>query len=241
MADGSTIEAFEHGLSLSIVGLRGSVPQQWILDFRTCLGQYAGFSFDQRSQLLDIFQDLGEPERKRSAALADVATLGDAWLGPAIKGGLVQPLESADTYRCAGACTAGAAQPARAASPRLAPRHIACDVGSGSGSSSSSSSSSSRARGGLARFRACRARHATEAPAPAAQVVAAAVAALAHAGAPRAHRAGGPARAGVRRAVPLGLLAGGVPPGPPAALGRAARPGLARPAAAPAQGQGGLH
>jgi hypothetical protein len=129
MADGSTIEAFEHGLSLSIVGLRGSVPQQWIVDFRACLGQYAGFSFDQRPQLLDIYQDLGHPERKRSAAQADVATLGDAWLGPAIKAGLVQPIESADTYRCAarqqqagrGRAPRAARPPARLPASRLPP------------------------------------------------------------------------------------------------------------------------
>lgn len=40
--DGSTVEAYEHGLSLSIVALRGAVPSQWIMDFRQGLGKYAG-------------------------------------------------------------------------------------------------------------------------------------------------------------------------------------------------------
>jgi hypothetical protein len=99
LADGTTIEAYEHGLSLSIVGLRGSVPQQWIVDFRSCLGQYAGFSFDQRVQLIDIYNDLSQPAKKGSAAVADVVSLGDAWLGPAIKNGLIHPIPSGDTYR----------------------------------------------------------------------------------------------------------------------------------------------
>jgi hypothetical protein len=33
------------------------------------------------------------------AGAADVVTLGDAWLGPAIKQGLIQPIPSAETYR----------------------------------------------------------------------------------------------------------------------------------------------
>ena len=38
LRDGSTAEVFEHGMSLNIVALRGSVPQQWILDFKATLG-----------------------------------------------------------------------------------------------------------------------------------------------------------------------------------------------------------
>lgn len=40
--DGTTLQAYEHGLSMSIVALRGSVPSQWIMDFRQALGKYAG-------------------------------------------------------------------------------------------------------------------------------------------------------------------------------------------------------
>ena len=36
------MEAYEHGMALSIVALRGSVPTQWVLDFRQGLGRCAG-------------------------------------------------------------------------------------------------------------------------------------------------------------------------------------------------------
>ncbi|KAI8466668.1 MAG: hypothetical protein J3K34DRAFT_379213, partial [Monoraphidium minutum] len=99
MRDGSSVEAYEHGMSLSIVALRGSVPTQWVLDFRQCLGRYAGFELGQRGQLQEIFDELKDPKAKRSAGAADVVTLGDAWLAPAIREGLLQPIPSAETYR----------------------------------------------------------------------------------------------------------------------------------------------
>lgn len=48
LRDGTVVEAFEHGMSLSIVCLRGSVPAQWIVEYRQTLGKYAGFSLGQR-------------------------------------------------------------------------------------------------------------------------------------------------------------------------------------------------
>lgn len=39
LRDGTTMEAFEHGQMLSIVALRGSIPAQWIADFRQTLGK----------------------------------------------------------------------------------------------------------------------------------------------------------------------------------------------------------
>ena len=56
LRDGSLVEVFEHGLSLTIVALRGSVPSQWILDFKMTLGKYAGFAFGQRGQIAEIFK-----------------------------------------------------------------------------------------------------------------------------------------------------------------------------------------
>ena len=38
------MEVFEHGLSITIVALRGSVPSQWVLDFKAALGKYAGLT-----------------------------------------------------------------------------------------------------------------------------------------------------------------------------------------------------
>ena len=153
LRDGSQAEVFEHGMSLSIVALRGSVPSQWVLDYRSTLGKYAGFGLGQRQQMRDIFevretdhpnpsslsltsiiilqlslplphptipvplqtlmtlpdhpdlilsQELSEApgsRTKQSAALADVVTLGDSWLAPAIRNGLIQPLPNADHSR----------------------------------------------------------------------------------------------------------------------------------------------
>ncbi len=39
LKDGSEVQVFEHGMSLSIVGLRGSIPQDWILEFKMALGK----------------------------------------------------------------------------------------------------------------------------------------------------------------------------------------------------------
>ncbi|KIZ01359.1 hypothetical protein MNEG_6599, partial [Monoraphidium neglectum] len=86
-------------MPLSIVALRGSVPTQWVLDFRQGLGRYASFELGQRGQLQEIFDELKDPKAKRSAGAADVVTLGDAWLGAAVKQGLLQPIPSAETYR----------------------------------------------------------------------------------------------------------------------------------------------
>lgn len=38
LRDGTEVAAFEHGMTLSIVALRGSVPQQWALDFKMSIG-----------------------------------------------------------------------------------------------------------------------------------------------------------------------------------------------------------
>ncbi|MEW5310112.1 MAG: hypothetical protein WDW38_001941 [Sanguina aurantia] len=105
LRDGTSVQAYEHGLMLAIVALRGSVPAQWVIDFRVTLGHYAGFSLDQRGQFEDIFKELSETHKQkpgsgnRSSAVADVVSLGDTWLSPAIRQGLIQPLRNAHTYR----------------------------------------------------------------------------------------------------------------------------------------------
>ena len=58
LRDGSTVEAYEHGMSLAIVALRGSVPAQWVMDYKSVLGRYAGFSLDQRPQIESIYKVL---------------------------------------------------------------------------------------------------------------------------------------------------------------------------------------
>lgn len=73
--------------------------RKMLLFCRQCLGKYAGFELGQRGQLQELFDELGNPGAKRSAGVADVVTLGDGWLGPAIRRRLVQPIPSAETYR----------------------------------------------------------------------------------------------------------------------------------------------
>eukprot|EP00955_Chlamydomonas_euryale_P087053 364265-Chlamydomonas_euryale.AAC.19 len=164
LKDGQTVEVFEHGMQLSIVALRGSVPTQWHACCRcsgswiigrlsgstpaldsgsdsrlrtslrcvrckqqsTCrtsnewnvlhlLGHiapctYAGalqlpMSSCLRSLLTfachgnDVPQELSDPNGKQSAGAADVVTLGDAWLGPAIQQRLVAPIPNAEHAR----------------------------------------------------------------------------------------------------------------------------------------------
>uniref|UniRef100_A0A383VEJ6 Uncharacterized protein n=1 Tax=Tetradesmus obliquus TaxID=3088 RepID=A0A383VEJ6_TETOB len=99
LRDGTQAEVYEHGMSLSIVALRGSLPEQWIVEFRQGLGRYAGFELGQRGQLQELFDELGNPGAKRSAGIADVVTLGDSWLTPAIQRRLIHPISSAETYR----------------------------------------------------------------------------------------------------------------------------------------------
>ncbi|KAF5832125.1 hypothetical protein DUNSADRAFT_12136 [Dunaliella salina] len=99
LPNGQMVAVYEHGMSLAIVALRGSVPQQWIMDFKTSLGKYAGFTLGQRQQLEEIYKDLSDPTTKNSAGAADVVTLGDAWLAQAIRDRLVQPIANAESYR----------------------------------------------------------------------------------------------------------------------------------------------
>lgn len=42
LPNGQLAAVYEHGMSLAIVALRGSVPQQWILDFKSALGESRG-------------------------------------------------------------------------------------------------------------------------------------------------------------------------------------------------------
>jgi hypothetical protein len=40
LRDGTSVDVFEHGMSLSIVSLKGSVPSDWIVSFKACLGEW---------------------------------------------------------------------------------------------------------------------------------------------------------------------------------------------------------
>lgn len=58
---GDPVEAHEFQIPLSVVSLRGSVPDDWVLDYRRACGNLVGVSLDQRSQLQDIFDELSNP------------------------------------------------------------------------------------------------------------------------------------------------------------------------------------
>lgn len=93
------LEVFQFCVYLSVVALRGSVPNQWVEDFKQALGEYGILKLQQKGQLQDIYKELGQPMKKKSASRADVVTVGDSWLGPAIKAGYLQPLQDVDSFR----------------------------------------------------------------------------------------------------------------------------------------------
>ncbi|KAK9843320.1 hypothetical protein WJX74_010303 [Apatococcus lobatus] len=92
-------KAYQYQIDLRLVSLRGSVPSAWIDDFRGVMEGKGRISMSQRGQLFDIFKELSDPKKKNSAATADAVTLGDAWLGPAIARGLLQPIPEAKVAR----------------------------------------------------------------------------------------------------------------------------------------------
>jgi hypothetical protein len=85
------------------------LPPPYLAACRQCLGRYAGFGLGQRTQLQELYDELKDPGASKSAGAADVITLGDAWLAPAIHAGLIQPLPGAETYRWVGGCVVGVA------------------------------------------------------------------------------------------------------------------------------------
>ncbi|DBA66493.1 TPA: hypothetical protein ACH3X2_002464 [Trebouxia sp. C0005] len=93
------LEVFQFCVHLSVVALRGSVPKQWVEDFKQALGEYGVLRLQQKGQLQDIYKELGQPVKKKTASRADVVTIGDSWLGPAIKAGYLQPLQDVDSFR----------------------------------------------------------------------------------------------------------------------------------------------
>ncbi|KAK9866488.1 hypothetical protein WJX84_005441 [Apatococcus fuscideae] len=92
-------KAYQYSVDLRLVSLRGSVPSAWIDDFKGSIDGKGRVSMSQRGQLLDVFKELSDLKKKNSAATADAVTLGDAWLGPAVARGLLQPIPEAAAAR----------------------------------------------------------------------------------------------------------------------------------------------
>ncbi|KAJ7518043.1 hypothetical protein O6H91_21G052100 [Diphasiastrum complanatum] len=86
---------------LKIVGLRGSVPPIWLKGFLLSQGKRVKLAAQFEGNLKATFTELSSALQKqqmtpRSPMAADLVTIGDSWLGPAIALGLLKPIEDAD-------------------------------------------------------------------------------------------------------------------------------------------------
>lgn len=82
---------------LRIQLLKGSLPPQLPGEFRKGMQRDTKLEFVSRTQLTDLFADLRRWKLQSasppsSPPIADLLTLGDYWLAPAIQQGLIQPL-----------------------------------------------------------------------------------------------------------------------------------------------------
>jgi len=98
--------------TLHIQLLNGSIPAQVVEEFRRSLEQPAKLNFAPVEQLKDLFTQLQSSKQQQTQAdnglkllplpwikskpssATDLVTLGDYWLSPAIRQGLIQPLNS---------------------------------------------------------------------------------------------------------------------------------------------------
>lgn len=60
MGGGRLLEAWEFDVPLRVVALRGSVPAQWSADFQATAGRHSRLAMQQRLQLQEIFDELGQ-------------------------------------------------------------------------------------------------------------------------------------------------------------------------------------
>ncbi|XP_051219098.1 uncharacterized protein [Lolium perenne] len=86
---------------LRVVALRGSFPPTWIKDFVEVQGKRLKFSPEFRPSIDALFSELSQCVDKgqvqpKSAMAADVVSIGDSWLGYAIRKGLVEPIKNAE-------------------------------------------------------------------------------------------------------------------------------------------------
>ncbi|KAG8382011.1 hypothetical protein BUALT_Bualt05G0032100 [Buddleja alternifolia] len=94
-------KAYALTVPLRIVALEGSLPPVWIREFLRSQGKRVRFRPVFRRSLKDIFDELLNPFNKgkinpKSAAVADLVTLGDSWLNFAIGKGLIEPMKGAE-------------------------------------------------------------------------------------------------------------------------------------------------
>ena len=61
LPDGSTEMAYELDIAMQVVALRGTIPANVNLEFKTALSKYGHLNLSQRGQLKDIFDELSNP------------------------------------------------------------------------------------------------------------------------------------------------------------------------------------
>ena len=61
LPDGSTEMAYELDIAMQVVALRGTIPADVNLEFKTALSKYGHLKLKQRGQLKDIFDELNNP------------------------------------------------------------------------------------------------------------------------------------------------------------------------------------
>eukprot|EP00232_Nephroselmis_pyriformis_P021149 CAMPEP_0182853104 /NCGR_PEP_ID=MMETSP0034_2-20130328/522_1 /TAXON_ID=156128 /ORGANISM="Nephroselmis pyriformis, Strain CCMP717" /LENGTH=479 /DNA_ID=CAMNT_0024983855 /DNA_START=319 /DNA_END=1754 /DNA_ORIENTATION=- len=118
-ADGTVVSAYELPVPLKLVSLRGSIPATWPDEFKSTQGKSAKYFEANRQQISTIYSELREAvagegaggglaskvlQKAKTGAKgkgiavgeADLVTLGDVWLAPAIREGLIKPIAGAE-------------------------------------------------------------------------------------------------------------------------------------------------
>ncbi|CAN6269162.1 unnamed protein product [Urochloa humidicola] len=96
-------KTYSLSVPLRVVALRGSFPPSWIKDFVAAQGKRIKFSPELRANLEGIFSEMSKCVDKKqvepkSVMAADIVTIGDSWLGYAIREGLLEPVKNAEEY-----------------------------------------------------------------------------------------------------------------------------------------------
>ncbi|XP_052151190.1 uncharacterized protein LOC127769630 [Oryza glaberrima] len=94
-------KTYSLSVPLRVVALRGSFPPAWIKDFVEAQGKRLKFSPEFRTNLDVLYSEMSQcldkgQLQQKSAMAADVVSIGDSWLGYAIRKGLVEPVKNAE-------------------------------------------------------------------------------------------------------------------------------------------------
>ncbi|CAO2036381.1 unnamed protein product [Urochloa humidicola] len=94
-------KTYSLSVPLRVVALRGSFPPSWIKDFVAAQGKRIKFIPELRANLEVIFSEMSKCVDKKqvepkSVMAADIVSIGDSWLGYAIRKGLLEPVKNAE-------------------------------------------------------------------------------------------------------------------------------------------------